>query len=150
MITDTKLTQQGHHRPIFNHKTQKLMDLVTNHGIDPKEAILLTEGEMPTPSRVSRLKEKARKLMVTAPKRVKSALQALDDTLAMKPITYEASKPVAGIGIVDYQETIMPSITNRLAAAAMILDRDQPIKNVNVNLNANAQISPVDLERYLG
>lgn len=150
MITDTKLTQQGVYRPIYNGKTQKVMDLITNHGIEPKEALTLIDGEIPSPSRVSRLKEKVRKYSLSAPKMVKLAHQAVKETLQMKPIEYEAHKAVPGVGVVDYTDTLLPSITNRLAAAAMVLDRDQPIVKVSVNANMNADIDPVDLALFMG
>lgn len=146
MITDTQIDRIGRKRPELYAKTQEAANLVINHGVDEKTALTLIKGEPPTDSTLSRFKDKVQKYRLANPGMVKLAHQAVKDTLKMKPITYEASKPVPGVGIVDYTETIMPSITNRLAAAAMVLDRDQPVKHVNVNLNAS--ITPVDLADF--
>jgi len=135
--------------PKFYGKTQEAVNLIINHGVDDKTALVLTGCKAAHDTgALSRFRKKVSKLLVAQPKRVRSAMQALDDTLRMVPITYDASRPVAGVGKVDYTETIMPSITNRLAAAAMVLDRADPIIKHNVNLNVNTDISPVDLSEY--
>lgn len=130
-------------------KTQRAIKLVLEHGVDEKTALVLAgNGKMVNRSSVGRFKEKVRKYALSSPQMVKKAYSAIKDTLEMKPITYEVSKPVSGVGVVDYTETIMPSITNRLAAAAMVMDRDQPVVRQNVNLNANVDVSPVDMSKY--
>jgi hypothetical protein len=48
----------------------------------------------------------------------------------------------------EIKELIYPSHTNRIAAAAMVADRTEPIVRQNVNVNLNADVAPVDLERY--
>lgn len=135
--------------PRLYGKTKRAMKLVIEHGVDIKEALVLAnDGKKLTSGAISHFREKVRRHSLTAPGMVKLANQAIKDALQMKPITYEAAKVCAGIGVVDYTETIMPTITNRLAAASMVMDRDQPVVRQNVNLNANVDISPVDLSKY--
>jgi hypothetical protein len=150
MITDSKDPKIIGNMPRFYNKTQQAVDLIVKHGVDEKTALVLSGCKTQMSNgNLSRFREKVRKYALTAPAMVKMAHNAVKDTLAMKPITYEASKPVAGIGIVDYTETIMPSITNRLAAAAMVLDRDQPIVRMNVNANLNSDMDPIDLAAFM-
>jgi len=124
-------------QPRFYGKTKRAMDLVVNHGVEPKEALILATGNTtPTPKTVIEFKEKVRKYSLSRPSMVKKAFSAVQETLDMKPILTADGKE------------IFPSHTNRLAAAAMVADRVEPMVRQNVNLNINADISPVDLDRY--
>lgn len=78
------------------------------------------------------------------PEVVKSAYEAIRETLKMKPINVETTKPDGETVI----ETIVPTITNRLVAAKMVMDRVEPAVKRNVSLSINADFSPVDLEKY--
>ena len=130
-------------------KVRTAIKLTADHGVPVKEAMILAGyGPRLPNSTVKGIRDKAAKYALTSPRMVRKAHRAIEDTLDMKPITYAASKPVAGIGVVDYTETIMPTVTNRLAAASMVMDRDQPTINRNVNLNINADLHPVDLSKY--
>ena len=75
----------------------------------------------------------------------KLAHDAIRQTLRLKPL--EISKGMDENGN-EIKELIYPSHTNRIAAAAMVADRTEPITRQNVNLNLNADVAPVDLERY--
>lgn len=123
--------------PRLYGKTREACKLIVEHGVDPKTALALVSGNT-TPHRdtVARLREKSNKYALSRPSMVKKAFTAVQEVLDMKPIKTKDGKE------------IFPSHTNRLAAAAMVADRVEPIVKQNVNLNINADISPVDLDRY--
>lgn len=85
-----------------------------------------------TTSGMNRLKQKYKQHTLTQPKIVKSAIKAVTDTINMVEVN-----------------GVMPSVTNRLTAAQMVLDRAEPIITKNLNINANLDISPVDLTKYV-
>jgi hypothetical protein len=51
--------------------------------------------------------------------------------------------------IIEYREVIAPTITNQLAAAQMVYDRADPTVHQAVNINQNADVSPVDLDKWV-
>lgn len=79
--------------------------------------------------------QKHKRWSLTNPKLVKAAYQALQDTVSMLPVQCGDA-------------TVIPTISNRLTAAQMIVDRAEPIINKNLNINANLDVSPVDLDKY--
>ena len=66
------------------------------------------------------------------PKRVKKAALAIDKTL---------SGQIVG-------DAKQPNASDILTAAKMVLDRAEPVINVNQNLNVNVDISPINLDKY--
>ena len=79
------------------------------------------------------------------------AHQAVKDTLQGKEARYDAVKVFSNGKREAYQEVIVPSYTNKLAAASMIFDRDQPIKGQQgsqapsfTQVNMNVYLNPSD------
>ena len=130
---------------IANPATIKMCELMEG-GVAAKDAILLAKGNAnPSPNTISRAKAKWAKWRLGTPQMQKLAHDAIRQTLRLKPL--EISKGTDDNGN-EIKELIYPSHTNRIAAAAMVADRTEPITRQNVNLNLNADVAPVDLERY--
>ena len=133
----------------LSHKTRKAIALVVDHGVAPKEAMILTGcAKTVNPQTISAFKGKVEKYSLQRPVMQKLAHQALRDTLEGKEARYDAVKVFSNGAKVPYQEVIVPSYTNKLAAAAMIYDRVDPLVRRSENLNVNVGCSPVDLEKY--
>lgn len=90
--------------------------------------------------------KKSESFTINTPAMRKRALKAITETLDMKPVDREIYNSKTG-EIITVKER--PTITNRLQAAGMVVDRSEPIIRRNENLNVNADISPVDLSAYL-
>jgi hypothetical protein len=120
----------------FYSKLKEAANLVINPGVDPKAALTLTKGKIPADATLSRFKSKLEKYSLTRPAMVKLAHNAIRETLQMKPVTLQDGKE------------LIPSHTNRLAAAQMIADRIEPIIRVNQNMNINVDLDPVDMSKY--
>jgi len=74
------------------------------------------------------------------PKRVKAATRVVDDVMSAK-----------GVEIIDINgETnyITPSVSNRLVAAAMVLDRADPIHRIHEHVIAE-DYSPLEMSEYI-
>jgi len=93
----------------------------------------------------SRLRAKYKQWSLTSPQMQKLAHHAIKDTLKLKPLQISKGKDADGKEII---EEIYPSHTNRIAAAAMVADRVEPVVRQNLNVNANIDISPVNLDNY--
>lgn len=133
----------------LSHKTRKAIALVVDHGVEPKEAMVLTGcTKTVNPQSVSAFKGKVEKYSLQRPIMQKLAHQALRDTLEGKESRYDAVKVFSNGASVPYQEVIAPSYTNKLAAAAMVYDRVDPMIRRSENLSINVDCSPVDLEKY--
>lgn len=129
-------------------KTEKAIELCLTTGITPKDAYTLANGKPPTPPTATRLKHLVEKYSLQRPMMQKLANQAIKDTLEGKEARYDAVKVFSNGAKVPYQEVIVPSYTNKLAAAAMIYDRIDPLVRRSENLNVNVDCSPVDLAKY--
>jgi hypothetical protein len=64
---------------------------------------------------------------------VKLAHEAVKDTLQGKEARYDAVKVFSNGNREEYQEVIVPSYTNKLAAASMIYDRIEPLRGQQGN-----------------
>lgn len=101
-------------------------------GLSTKEAYQLVKpGKDITRQHEHRLQKMFEKYSLSSPKFAKLANKAIEDTLAMREISGQK-----------------PTVSNRLAAASMVLDRIDPIINKNMNVNVNMDVSPVDLTKY--
>ena len=129
-------------------KMKKTIALAIDHGVEPKEAYMLVNGKVPTPATATRVKQMVEKYSLQRPVMQKLANQAIKDTLEGKEARYDAVKVFSNGAKVPYQEVIAPSYTNKLAAAAMIYDRIDPLVRRSENLNVNVDCSPVDLAKY--
>jgi hypothetical protein len=118
------------------------------NGVDAKTALLLTNPYKDTISResVSKLRRKFKQYSLQAPKTVKLAHQAVKDALTNKPIEFTTQKVTKDGEVVELTETIMPSYTNKLAAASMVYDRYEP--SIKVQANINIDVDPIDLGSY--
>lgn len=132
----------------FYKKHQKAAELVINHGVDEKTALMLAVGKVPDSATLCRFREKVSKYSLSRPALQKLASKAVQDTLQGKVVEIDAVKILANGQKVPYTEKIVPSYTNKLAAAAMVADRTEPIVRQNMNMNVNVDIAPVDLSRY--
>lgn len=131
----------------LSRKTKTALNLAINHGVDPKTAITLASGGItPSATAVSNFKAKVAKYSLQAPGMQKLASNVVKDVLKGKVVTYSTQKAVAGVGIVDMEITERPTFTNQLAAAAMVMDRVEPIVKHNINVNANLDFLPFSLE----
>lgn len=129
-------------------KTLKAVALVVNHGVEPKEAYTLVNGKEPKRDALDNLKERVRQYSLQTPQMQKLARNAVRDALEGKAVKYDAEKILSNGKRVQYQEVVAPTYTNKLAAAAMVHDRVDPIVRRSENLNINAEMAPVDLSRY--
>lgn len=140
----------GAKEPRFYGKTLEACKLIVDHGVEPKTALILTTGNgNPHPETVRRLKDKSRKYALSSPKMVKLAHQAVTDVLQGKTFTLDQQKVTKDGDVIDYKETISPTYTNKLAAAAMVADRAEPVVRANLNINAEVE-TPVDLDALRG
>ena len=115
-------------------------------GVDPKTALMLTNRkDKISDVAVYKLKEKYKRYSLTRPKTVKLAERAVLDVLEGKEIEYTAQKVTKTGEVVDYKEKIVPSASNKLAAAAMVYDRYEPVKQQDQQVTSNTYI---DLTTY--
>lgn len=113
-------------------KTEAIFQLVET-GMPLERAYeAVKPGKKLTASNKSRLLAKRTLYSISQPQIVKKAVQAVSDTLDMQEVN-----------------GVKPTVSNRLQAASMVLDRVEPVVNKNLNINANLDISPVDLSRYV-
>ena len=117
--------------------TLKIMQLM-DKDIKPEDAVKLVKGkDIIHRNTKGDLKKKHARYSLTKPNIVKLAHQAVKDTLKMTEVIDSEGK------------VSLPSHTNRLAAASMVMDRVEPVVKVNHNLNVNANVDPVDLSVYM-
>ena len=131
-------------------KTAQAIKLIVEHGVVPRDALLLARGgNPPSATAVKEIRRKAAQYSLTRPAMVKLAHDAVKNALSGQVDTYTTQKMNKNGEIVTIQETIAPTVTNKLAAAAMVMDRDQPIVHQSVNLNGELKdFMPVMLDEY--
>lgn len=124
-------------RPKHNASTLRALNLM-DKGVNVRDAHKLATGQEKTSAQsLSALNKKFKQHSLTRPDIVKLAHRAVKETLKMVEVVNSKG------------EVTTPSHTNRLAAAQMVMDRAEPVVKVNHNLNINAEISPVDLSKYM-
>lgn len=151
------------HPDYLQAKTLEIMKLIDN-GLTIEQAVKLAKGKDKIhPNTKTDLKKKYDRWRLTQPAVVKLAHKAVKETLQMKAIK-TGSQVICpeckgrakeeqicalcnDVGLVH--ESITPTTTNRLAAAAMVMDRADPVVRQNMNLNINATVDPVDLSSYM-
>ena len=130
-------------------KTKKAIALVEQHGLTPREALILATGK-PNISHaaVSSFKAKVAKHSLQTPQMQRMAASVVKDVLKGSTRSFETEKVINGQKV-NVTETLAPSYTNQLAAAAMVYDRLEPIVRQNLNINANLKdFMPVNLDDY--
>jgi hypothetical protein len=106
-------------------------------------------GNPPADRTVTDFRRKAAAYSLTRPAMVKLAHDAVKNALSGQVDTYTTQKMNKNGEIVTIQETIAPTVTNKLVAAAMVMDRNQPIVHQSVNLNGELKdFMPVMLDEY--
>ena len=114
-------------------KTEKALDLIHQTGINPKDALILaSNGKIPSNGQIYRIKDKYEKYRLSHPQ--------------MDRLARDAVKAVLKDGEVNGEKA---SVSAVLAAASMVKDRTEPIIRQAVNLNINAEVSPVDLGKWI-
>jgi hypothetical protein len=136
--------------PRYYGKTQKALMLVERHGVDPADALRLATGNpTPNPATLTAFRKKAAAYSLSRPSMVKLAHSVVKDTMSGKCDQIQQQKVTSTGQVVDFIENIAPTHTNKLAAAAMVFDRVEPVVRQNINLNGNlADFMPVKLECY--
>ena len=132
-------------------KTKRIINLINNHGHDPREAIKLVTGNTsPARDTVRLVRQKAARYSLARPAMVKLAHNVVKNVLEGKTREVKQQKVDSKGIVVDYIETQAPTATNQLQAAAMVFDRVEPVINRNVNLTGDLKdFLPVDLEHFL-
>ena len=121
------------HEPKLAKKTVEALELVFDHGIEPRKALIMASGNpRPHYNTVHQFKAKCKKWGIERPAAQKIAHTAL--------IQFAAGRPVNGIE---------PKSIDVRAAAERIIDQTTPVMRRTEALNINMDISPVDLSRYL-
>lgn len=87
--------------------------------------------------------EKIKKKTLCKPAAIKKAHKAVLDVLEMKPV--KKKKLAKGVVV---EEEILPTHTNRLQAAQLVLDRVEPVVQRHENVNVNLDYSPIDLSQF--
>jgi hypothetical protein len=106
-------------------------------GLSAEEAYALANPHHSPTKRLMQMYRKEHQNIVLAnPILVEAAHNAIAETLD-------------GVVLERNGEKIIPTYTNRLAAAQMVLDRAEPIIKINQNLNINSDIKLVDLSNYI-
>jgi hypothetical protein len=137
-------------RPEIYGKTQKAIELVVNHGLTPSDALCLATGKQQIDSgTLSRFRAKVQKHSLARPAMVKLAHSVVQDVLRGKADSVTTQKLGKNGQVVDIIEQIAPTHTNKLAAAAMVFDRAEPVVRQNVNLNGDLKdFMPVNLDDF--
>lgn len=114
-------------------KTKQAMQLVIDHGVDPRKALMMVTGN-PAPHRntVNNFKKKCAKWSIEHPSTQKIAHKTL--------AAFASGQGVNGIE---------PKSIDVRAAAERIIDQCTPVVRQVQNMNLNVDFAPVDLSRYL-
>ncbi|MFA5340559.1 MAG: hypothetical protein WC332_02165 [Clostridia bacterium] len=124
------MIEQPVKEPKLAPKTIQAMQYV-DAGLTPRQALQAVNLKSNISNQaISKFNAKYKKYSLTTPKMQKLASKALQDCLSDKPINGE----------------ILPSYTNKIAAASMVYDRIEPV--IRQNLNINVDVHPVDLSRW--
>jgi hypothetical protein len=118
-------------KTFMTHRTQQILKLVSM-GMSIEEAYEICEPNKPLKSYTKRrLKKQLQDYTLKTTKFVKLAHKAIEDTLKMKEINGSA-----------------PTVTNRLVAANMVLERCEPVIKEQ-KTEVSITWLPVDLSKYL-
>lgn len=121
------------------------------NGFNPKQAHELAGGKKAKSSGTPYMREKRlRTKSIVNPKLTKLAHLAVEETLRMQPVDIERVVVTKEGNQVRVQDKLYPSHSNRLTAAQLIIDRDEPAiqKHLNMNVNAGDVADLVDLKAY--
>lgn len=134
----------------LSRKDQAFAVLRAN-GFKPQEAHELAGGKNPKDRTTPYLREKRIKTKsIVNPKLTKLAHLAVEETLRMQPVDIERVVVTKEGNQVRVQDKLYPSHSNRLTAAQLIIDRDEPAiqKHLNMSINAGDIADLIDLQAY--
>ena len=114
--------------------TQEMFQLM-DKGLTAEQARAVVLPHKPVSKQGNYLLErKYKEYALTNPRKVKKASRIYENALDGKPLTPNSDEK--------------PSDSQVLAVAKEVMDRAYPKITINQNLNINADLSPVDLEKY--
>ncbi len=143
---EPETTETAPKQPRFYPKTIQAIKLVSI-GETPEEALKLVNNKNKiTSGAVSHLRKKIRKYSLTHPKLVKLAQDVVLDTLKGEVTELQQEKVTSTGQRVEYIERIAPTVTNKLAAAAMVYDRFEPVKGSPEVINNSLTINAIPVE----
>ena len=105
-----------------SEKTAQDILLICKNGLTAKEALQMRGENNPNKDTLTNLKKKSERWMLSSPDLQKLSYNTVRDTLKMKPIEVRQSPDN------EKKDYIYPTVSNRLAAAAMVTDRTEPVK----------------------
>lgn len=115
-------------QPKYQQKTLTAIQLV-NSEVDPRTALqIVNNKDKISPSAVHYLKQKVNKWSLKHPKTVKAANSQVTRILSGETRSIPQQKVTKSGEVVEFTETIAPSDSNILAAAAMVYDRFEPTR----------------------
>ena len=137
-------------QPRYYGKTAQAIKLIVDHGVIPRDALLLARnGKPPSTTAVHEIRRKAAQYSLTRPAMVKLAHDCVKNVLSGVVDVHTTEKIDRQGNVVTIRESVAPTHTNKLAAASMVMDRDQPIVHQSVNLNGDLKdFIPVLLDDY--
>ena len=142
----------------LDKRTRKALKLITQHGLDPREAYTLVNGREPGKEAVTRLNRNAAEYSLQTEEMRRLSARVVENALRGKPL--KTTRPLidkaTGLPLRDDQgqpieiiEKQYPSHTNMLGAASMVQDRVDPVVRQNLNVNVNlADFLPFELDKY--
>jgi hypothetical protein len=89
-----------------------------------------------------------KKYQLASPELIQLSHKVIKEALKGKEHTYTAQKVTPKGDVVDYKEVIAPTYANRLAAASMVYDRFDPVKQTGSG-NGESQPHPINLQLYI-
>jgi hypothetical protein len=104
-----------------SEKTAQDIILMCKNGLTAREALKMRGIDNPNKDTLTNLKKKSERVLLANPQLQKLAHNAVRDILKMKPVEVNVSPDS------DKKRYIYPTVSNRLAAAAMVTDRTEPI-----------------------
>jgi len=117
-----------------SNKIAMAVGLITQSGVDPKDAYLIATGKDSChPETIRRLEKTVEKWSLKHPDSLRSASKTIQ--------SFAKGHDVNGV---------KPKDSTVLAAAQRIVDATDPVVKRSENLNVNVEMHPVDLEKYLG
>jgi len=119
-----------------NAKKKLVMEYMTK-GLTAEEAYAVANpGHAPTKRLMQMYRKEHQTVTLSNPVLVEAAQNVIAETLD-------------GLVLERNGEKIIPTYSNRLQAAQMVLDRAEPIIKINQNLNINSSVNIIDLSNYL-
>lgn len=125
----------------ISDKTALILDMMDKgHSIEVAHKLVTGKDRLPDSTK-SNINKKSEMWLIGKPDMQKLAHNAVRDTLKMKPITVKDGPDS------DDKKYIYPSVSNRMAAANMVLDRTEPVKAGGPSQQGNTFIN-IDMREY--